>query len=210
MIFRTGAIYSLFYSRWKNNRKIYAFMLYGGPGSTKIHALNLGARELGTVGRVRIANVVARLSKVPAARKWDGATLYRIFRTYLPAETAKCYRTYFGAFVSQAAVINYGLNDPREFSDEEMSQNNKPLFEAAGRDLFVKMMNLTTGRGVKMKAVEDRFAKPAERGQQGERPPTVQSPRTQAAVAQAQADAKKKKGGGGGGGQGGPEIKGYY
>lgn len=198
----------MFYSRWKHNRKIYAFILYGGPGSAKVHALNIGARELGTIGRVKIANVIARLTKVPAARKWDGATLYRIFRTYLPLETARCYRTYFHSFITQAAVINYGLNDPAEFSNIEMSQNNRDLFEAAGKDLFVKMLNLYSGRGVKMKAVEGRFAKPAERGQQGERPPTVQAQRTRVAAERRQTDVKKR-GGSNDGGEG-PEISGYY
>ena len=194
MLFRTGAIYSLYYSSWRHNRKIYYFMLYGGAGSQKTHGLNLAARELGTVGRVKVANVIARLSKVPAARQWDGAMLYRIFKTYLPAEVAICYRTYFHNAITQAAVINYGLNDPKEFSDLEMSQNNKALYDAAGRDLFVKLLNFGTGRGVKMKAVEDSFAKPIERGEQAKQPPNVVEDKVEKVEP----------------GKPGPEITGYY
>lgn len=155
---RTSAIYSLNYSAWKHNRRIYAFIFYGGPNSNKVHALNLGARELGTIGRAKIANIIARLSKVPAAKQWDGATLYRIFKTYLPKEVSQCYRTYFRAYISQVSLINYGFNSPDSFTDLDLSQNNKQLFEAAGRDLFIKLLNSFSGRGVKKKAVEDSMA----------------------------------------------------
>lgn len=155
---RTSAIYSIAYTNWKHNRKIYCFVLYDSPGNQKLMGLNLGCRELGTIGRAKIANIIARLSKVPAAKQWDGATLYRIFKTYLPVEVSQCYRTYFRAYISQASLINYGFNSPDSFTDLELSQNNPALFAAAGRDLFVKLLNSFSGRGVKMKAVEDSMA----------------------------------------------------
>jgi hypothetical protein len=157
MLLRTAAIYSITYSRWVKNRKVYAFILYAGSGP-KVHALNLGAREIGTIGRTKLANIIARLSKVPAAKKWDGATLYRIFRTYLPKEVALSYRTYFKAHIPQASLINYGFNSPDSFTDLDLAQNNPALYSAAGRDLFVKLLNTYTGRGVKMKAVEKSLA----------------------------------------------------
>lgn len=158
MILRVGAIYSLTYTRWKHNRLIYSFILYAAPGNDKVHALNLGCRELGTIGRTKLANIISRLSKVSAAKQWDGATLYRIFRTYLPREIALSYRTYFKAHISQASLINYGFNSPDSFTELDLSQNNKVLFEAAGKDLFIKLLNMYTGRGVQMQAVEDSLA----------------------------------------------------
>lgn len=155
---RTAALYSIMYTNWKHNRKIYCFVLYGGANSNKIHALNLGARELGTIGRAKIANIIGRLSKVEAAKHYDGAMLYRIFKTYLPLEVSQCYRTYFKAYITQTSLINYGFNSPDSFTDLDLSQNNKQLYEAAGRDLFIKLLNLVTGRAVKMKAVEDSMA----------------------------------------------------
>ena len=156
--FRTAALYSITYSRWKNNRTIYCFVLYGGPNSQKVHALNIGARSLTVGHKAKLANIIAKLSKVPAARQWDGAMLYRIFKTYLPKEVALCYRTYFHTYITHAAVINYGFNDPNSFEEWELSQSNKELFKAAGRDLYIKLLNMYTGRGVKMKTVEDSFA----------------------------------------------------
>ena len=156
MILRTGAIYSLTYTAWKRNRKIYAFILYGG--APKVHALNLGCRELGTVEQTKVAHVIARLSKVEATKKWDGATLYRIFRTYLPREISLCYRTYFLQYISQSALINYGFNTPESFGDLEQGQGNKLLYSAAGKDLFVQLLNSITNRGVQMEQVIKTFA----------------------------------------------------
>ena len=51
---KTGSIYTLYYSHWKTNLKIYAFILWGNPISPKVHALNLGAKQLTTVDRAKI------------------------------------------------------------------------------------------------------------------------------------------------------------
>jgi len=163
ILLKVAGIYSLTYQRWKKNRIIYSFVLYDSPGNPKVHALNLGARSLNSIHRAKLVNIIARLSKVEAAKKWDGATLYRIFKTYLPQEIALCYRIYIKAFITHAALINYGFNSPDSFTDIDLAQNNKALFQAAGRDLFIKLMNLYTGRAVKMQAVESTLAtiKPA-------------------------------------------------
>ena len=195
MQLKTAAIYSIFYGQWKYNRKIYLFVFYDGPGSNKVHGLNLGCRELGTIGRSKLANIIARLSKVQAAKQWDGATLYRIFKTYLPQEVRLSYRTYFKAYISQSAIINFGFNSPDSFTDLDLAQNNKALYNAAGKDLFVKLLNLYTNRGVKMQAIVNSMAvvgTPA-----AETPPNVIEETPIPAI------ANKTKGPN-------PEIKGYY
>lgn len=192
--FRIGTIVSLSYSRWKHNRKIYAFILYSGPGSTKVHALNVGSRTLSYANKAKIANVIARLSKIPAASQWDGATLYRIFKTYLPKEVAVCYRTYFHTYITHAAIINYGFNDPDSFDEWELSQSNKALMKAAGKDLYIKLLNTYTGRGVQMKKVEDSMAQASTPVDQKETPAnTVEDSKKTI-------DNKTTK----------PEIEGYY
>lgn len=182
MLFRTGAIYSLYYSRWKQNRKIYAFVLYGGLGSTKLHALNLGAKELNVAGRIRLINVITKLAKNQGAHQWDGSILYRIFKTYLPYEIKQCYRTYFKDQIPQLALVNYGLNDKDDFDPAELIQTNKSLFEAANKEMFIKMFNLYSNRGVKMEAVKDSFATPEETGVSGDTPPNVLSEDTEEIV----------------------------
>ena len=209
MTFRTGTICTLNYVRWRKNRKVYAFILYGGPGSLKTHALNICARELNTANKIRLVHLISKLSKIPAARTWDGHTLYRIFKTYLPVETAIAYRTYFANYITQAAIINYGFNDPASFTPQDLAQTNKDLFNAAGKDLFVKLMNLYTGRGVKMKTMQDNFAKPQTGTIEAKTPGNVIEKitpisATQPAVKQVQKPPITQKGTTGG------EIDGYY
>jgi len=154
---RTAAIYSISYVNWKYNRKIYGFILYAAPGAPKVHLLNIGARDLNVAHKAKLANLIARLIKIPAARQWDGATLYRIFKTYLPKEVSLCYRTLFSHLITQVACINTGFNDPASFTDLDLSQTNQALFAEANSDFYIKTLNMYTGRGVKMKTIQDSF-----------------------------------------------------
>jgi len=152
----TGSIYSLFYTNWKTNIKIYAFILYGmGP---KVHLLNLGARQLSVVDRAKIVRVIVKLSKIKNSTKYNGALLYRIFKQYLWREISKCYRTLHSHLITKAALINYGLNNEEDFSDLEKSFQNKQMFEQARRDIIMKLINLYTGRGVKLNTLKNKFA----------------------------------------------------
>lgn len=161
-MFVTGAIYSMWYNQWQTNTKIYAFIMYGGPGTDKVHALNIGARQLGVVDRAKIVRVIVKLAKVNTSTKYNGALLYRIFKRYLPLEIKKCYRTYFRSFITRAALINYGLNNKDEFTDLELKFQDEALFRSAKADFIIKMIDLYTKRGVQKTTVEDTFAEPID------------------------------------------------
>lgn len=158
MVLRTGAIYSLRYTNWKTNYKIYAFVLWPGGGMTKTHILNIGARQLSIIDRTRIIRTIVRLSKIPHSSKYDGRMLYKIFKTYLPNEIRKCYRTFFTHLITQASIINYGLNEENDFTEIELASQSKELFNEAKRDFQVKAMNLYSGRGAKMNDVKKSMA----------------------------------------------------
>jgi hypothetical protein len=158
MILRTGAIYTIFYQRWKTNYKIYLFCLWPGGGMTKTHGLNLGANQLNIMERAKIVRTIVRLSQIPQSTKYNGRLLYKILKTYLPNEIKKCYRTYFTNYIQKAALINYGLNKEEEFSDLELNGQAKDLYEKAQRDFQVKAMNLYSKRGYKMDAVKSTLA----------------------------------------------------
>lgn len=169
VVLRIGGIYTLYYSQWKKNYKVYAFILFAGP---KVHALNLGAKELTTIDRAKLVRTITRLSKIPAATKYDGKMLYRILSTYVRPQIQKCYRTYHNHNILRAALINYGLNDESEFSEMELKGMNKQIFDQAQKDLMVKMMNMYSGRGVKMAEAEDQFATIPEKEEETTAPST--------------------------------------
>lgn len=154
-----GAIYSIYYSHWKKNIKIYAFILHGNPITPKVHALNLGAKELTSVDRAKLVHTIVQLSKANNATLISGKTLYRIFLTYLRPQVRKCYRTYFSHFILRASVINYGLNKPEDFSESDMKVYNPNLYLAAKRDFFIKILNTYTRRGVDVANVKNALAK---------------------------------------------------
>jgi len=158
MILKTGAIYSLRYVRWKTNYRIYAFIMFPGGGSTKTHLLNIGAKQLNILDRAKIVRVIVQLSKIPNSNKYNGRLLYKIFKSYLPREIKKCYRTFFTNYITQASLINYGLNKSEDFTELELSSQSKELFEQAQKDFQVKAMNLYSKRGVKLNEVKKTMA----------------------------------------------------
>lgn len=160
MIYKTGSFYSLYYTQWKKNIKIYAFILYGGPGVDKVHALNIGAVQLNIVDRAKLMRVLVQLMKIPASNKYTGAMLYRILTTYIKPVIKKCYRTYIKTYISKAALINYGLNKEEDFTELEKNFADKDLYKKATQDLIIKTLNLYSKRGVALKTVENSFAKP--------------------------------------------------
>lgn len=159
MLLKTGAIYTLLYSRWKTNFKIYAFVLFGNPIIPKIHALNLGARQLTTIERAKLIHVINRLSKIPNINKYTGNMLYRILLTYCRKEVRKCYRTYFHQYVIGASILNYGLRTKEEFTAEDYKTYNKMLYEYAKKDYLVTLLNMYSRRGVNLKHLQDALSK---------------------------------------------------
>lgn len=162
MILKLGAIYALRYSQWKKNYKIYAFIMWPGGGVTKTHLLNLGAIQLSIIDRAKIVRTIVRLTNAPSASKFNGRLLYQIFKTYIPQQIKKCYRTFFIHYITHAALINYGLNKEEDFSELELSGQSKDLYAQAQRDYIVKAMNLYSRRGAQMKEVEKTLATPGE------------------------------------------------
>jgi hypothetical protein len=157
--FRTGAIYSLYYTHYKENLKVIAFIMFGNPLIPKAHALNLAAKQLSSMDRAKLVHTIVRLGKVPNASIYNGRMLYRIFVTYLKPQVKKCYRTYFHAFVSSASLINYGLNKPEDFNENDLKIYNPQLYLQAKKEWLVRIMDLYSQRGVDFKAVQDQFAK---------------------------------------------------
>jgi len=158
--FKIGAIYHVSYSRWKTNPDhIYIFILFGTPVIDKVHALNLGARQLTTLDKAKIVHTIARLSKVPTASKYSGQVLYRIMLTYLRPQVAKCYRTYFHQFVTRASIINYGLNKKEDFTAEDLKVYNPMMYQQARKDFLVRLMNMYTLRGFDVKDMQAGLAK---------------------------------------------------
>jgi len=155
-----GSIYSIWYSNWKTNTRNYVFILYGG--GPKVHSINIGAKQLNIIDRAKIVRVIVKLAKIKSSTKYTGVLLYKIFKQYLPKEIKKCYRTYHKVFITQASLINYGLNSPEDFTQLELSMQDKQLYEKARRDFLIKMLNLYSGRGVKKAAIENTFATPIE------------------------------------------------
>lgn len=140
---RGGTIWTLFYTRWKKNFKIYAFILYGGIASNKIHALNLGAQELNSADRAKIIAIIRRLGYVPGMKYVKGPNLYRLFNTFARPEIRKCYRTYFRHSVTKAALINYGILREGDLTDEEkeIKLTAAQLHRQAMNDMIVKVIS---------------------------------------------------------------------
>lgn len=155
---KTGAIYSIYYSNYHLNQKVYAFILYGGPMSDKVHALNLGAIQLSLIDRYKLLRTIKQLISIPESSKYDGAILYQIFKQYNFAEIRKCYRTYKHEHIAASSLINFGLNKAEDFTPLELSMQNQPLFKQASVDYLVKMMNLYTGKAVAQNKVKASLA----------------------------------------------------
>lgn len=156
---RTGAIYSFFYSNWKTNMKIYAFIFYAGPNSPYVHALNLGSNQLSNFDRIKLVTTIKKLSGLNNSTLYNGRLLYQIFKTYLYDQVKKSYKKYNKNYIQRVALINYGLNKASEFSMQEMSSIDKAQMQLANRDIVVKMMNFYTNKGVTLNNVRDKFAK---------------------------------------------------
>jgi len=154
MQLRTSAIYSLKYEAWKFNPKIYAFILWPGSSSTKVHLLNLSAKQLNIIGRAKLLRGIVKLSKTPGASKFNGRVLYQLFKTYFPQEIKVCYRTFFLQKIYAAALINYGLNLPEEFTTEELRGQSSAVYNEALKDYQVKAMNWYSKRGYTTAAVK--------------------------------------------------------
>ncbi len=154
---RLGSIYNIYYSQWKSNIKVIAFVLY--PGMAKTHILNLAAVQLSTVDRLQITNIIKRLSAVKSSSSYGGAMLYNIFKTYAPQAVKKCYRTIWKHNITEGALINYGLNDKDSFTDLDLIGNSKKMIDQVKNDFIVNSIDLITGNGVKER-ITDKFAKP--------------------------------------------------
>lgn len=158
MLLKTSAIYHISYSNWKTNpTKIYIFVLYAGVN--KVHCLNIGARQLSTVNRLKLIHLIKRLSKLPQATRYNGRVLYRIFRTYAPNAIRQCYRTYWRQFITRYALVNYGLNQKEEFTEIELKYQHPDMYKIAKRDLIISTLDAYTRKGASQH-VRDKFAAP--------------------------------------------------
>lgn len=156
---KIGSVYSILYSNWKTNpTRIYPFILYAGV--SKIHALQIGARQLNQRNRMQLVRIISQLSKLPMSTKWNGRQLYAIFKRYAPDAVRQCYRTYWRQYVTTSTLVNYGLNKKEEFLDIELKYVDKNLFNQAKQDVIVNTLNLFSKKGVQLSSVNQAFAKP--------------------------------------------------
>lgn len=160
-ILPTGTFYTMFYNRWKTNLKIYCFILYGGLASDRVHALNLGAKQLSSMERAKLFAIIRRLGSIPAIRTLQGPYVYRLFKTFAKKEMSKCYRTYIRVHITRASLINYGLYKEGELPISTFTSMvfDRNLFAMAQRDLVVKMIN-SNKRAYDLGKVQNAFAKP--------------------------------------------------
>jgi len=107
---------------------------------------------------MKLINIISRLSKVPAARNWNGRILFGIFRKYAQGALGECYRTLWTQNISRYSLINYGLNDPSSFLMEEKNFMDKSLYQQAKSNLVAQMLNQYTNKGYV--AATPNFAKP--------------------------------------------------
>ena len=126
-----------------------------------MHCLNLSAVQLSTLNRIKLVNIIKRLSVLDNATKYNGRVLYNIFKRYAPDAVRQCYRTYWRQYISRYALTNYGLNKKEDFDELEKNYQDKSLFESAKRDLIVSMLNMYTRKGVMANiSVKPLFAQP--------------------------------------------------
>ncbi len=158
--FKLGGIYNISYSAWKTNpTRIYVFILFGNPVLPKVHALNLGAKQLSMYDKAKIIHTIVRLSKIPNISTYSGRLLYRIFLTYLKPQIGKCYRTYFHQYITRASLINYGINKKEDFGPNDLKVYNPNMLNEAKRDFLVRILNMYSKRGVELHDVQASLAK---------------------------------------------------
>jgi hypothetical protein len=161
MLIRAGAIYNISYINWETNipSPRIVFVLYS-PGVGKMHCLQLSAKQLSMVERMKLINTIAKLSKVPAAQKWNGRILFNVFKRYCPMALRQCYRTLWMDKISTYSLINYGLNDPATMLEEEKAYGSKMLYMQVKNNIIKKTLDMYTLRG--FKPLENQFAKPIQ------------------------------------------------
>ena len=159
MLIRQSAIYNIYYTNWETNLpdNRIIFVLYT-PGVGKIHCLQLSAKQLSLVNRMKLINIIAKLSKTPQAQKWNGRVLYGIFKKYAPDAIRQCYRTLWTQYIRRYALLNYGLNDPTTFLMEEKAYQDKGLYQQVRANIINQALNMYTNKGYKPN--ENMFAKP--------------------------------------------------
>ena len=158
VMLKTGGIYAFHYQFWKHNLRVTAFILHGGL--TKVHALNLSAKELSTANRLKLVFIIKRLASVDASSKYSGVVLYRILRKYAPNAIKQCYRTYHTSGVKKYSLVNYGLNKEEDYTDVEKMGYSRDGYNEAKNRFVVTMLNTFTRKGYEGNDVTTQFAKP--------------------------------------------------
>lgn len=149
-----GSFYRITYSQWKTNPRVTAFVLWPGiVGGNKVHILNLSAIQLSAIDRIRLMQVLKRLITASQKQSFTGRQLYNILKTYAPGAIRSCYRTMWRQYVTNYALVNYGLNS-KEFFDKNpilLQRNNKQLYDLAAREFMIKSLNFMTNKGADFK-----------------------------------------------------------
>ena len=154
----TGCVAALRYTHWRHNQKIYAFILYSGAMTDRIHALNLAALELNAAERAKLVRTIIRLSKVPAASMLTGRMLYMIFKKYHPQEVKKCYRTYLFSRVVGYSIAAPGLNKAEDVKPEKIGKPDPVLANQARADIILRALHLHSQRPSALAKVKAMFA----------------------------------------------------
>lgn len=175
MLLRSGSLYNIYYGHPITNppdRRI-VFVLFS-PGVGKAHCLQLSAKQLSLIDRVKLINIISKLSKVPAAQKWNGRILYGIFKKYAPSAVRSCYRTLWANLILRYSLINYGLNDPSSFLIEEKNFMDKTLYQQSKAMMVSQLLNRYTSRAYT--PIQKTFAKPINNKPVGKEPSNTIDP----------------------------------
>lgn len=128
----SGTICRIYYSGFKTTVAPICFVIYSGLGD-KVHCLYLNSPTVSTLDMVKFLSTIKVLAKTN--QKIHPRVLYRIFKQYNRNFVKNAYRTLFRSKIKQAAIISYGLADPKKFSEINKARQDLGLYNQAMKTL---------------------------------------------------------------------------
>lgn len=161
-ILKNFSIYRIYYSNWNTTRAPIAFILYVGKGS-KVHCIYLNAPQMDSFARMKFISILKRLKDLNV--KWTPRMFFSVLKKYAPEVLRNGYRTLWKYYIVRLALINYGLNTEKDFSEKLLKEslNDKPLFQSKDREIYVKILDRMTERGITRKKFNEIFAQIKEK-----------------------------------------------
>ncbi len=133
-----GTISRIYYENWKTNPAHIVFTIYSGPNGNKTHCLALNSPGVSTLEMVKFLSTLKILAKTK--QPIHPRVLYRIFKQYNANFVRKAYRTLFRSKIRQAAMISYGIADPKKISEINKSRQDIGLYNQAMKTLVANVV----------------------------------------------------------------------